>query len=87
LDFAGGNWRVLTQVFRAEQSLFFGCDRREVDRAARLLGGLSIGASEFKQDAAAGAVVHSAVVDIVAGHVGANAEVIVMRGVHDRFVL
>ena len=41
----------------------------------------------FQQDAAAGRVVVGAVVDVVSRHVGANAEVIVVGGVHDRFGL
>ena len=43
-------------------------------------------ARHFQQDAAAGGVVVGAVVDVVARHFGTNAEVVVVRGVHDGFV-
>ena len=44
-------------------------------------GGLREGPGQFEKDAAAGAVVGGAVVDVVAFRVGIDAEVIVVRGV------
>jgi len=46
--------------------MLFGCDRGKVDRMGRPHRRLCIGAGNFQQDAAAGAVVSRAVVDVVA---------------------
>src|SRR6266851_9629800 len=55
-NLARRNRGMLTQIFGAQQALFFGGDRDEEDRTARLLLGVCVGASDFHQDAAAGCV-------------------------------
>src|SRR5262252_9064721 len=78
---------MLAEVFGAEQSLLFGGDGGEQDRAARLLLGLAEGAGQFEQDSAAGGVVVGAVVDVVTRHIGTNTKMVVVRGVEDGLVL
>jgi len=82
-DVAGGNGWVLTEILRTEEALFFGGDGGEVHRVWRPLRGLRVGASEFKEDSATGAVVGSSVVDAIPFGVWIDAEVVVMRGVED----
>src|SRR5207237_1046671 len=86
-DASGRNARILSVVRGAEESLFFGGDGGEDDRAFRTRVRVRPHARHLHEETAAGAVVDRAVVDRVAGGVGfADAEVIVMRGVDDRFV-
>jgi hypothetical protein len=77
---------MLAQILGAQQSLLLRRDCGEKYRAARPILGDAKGASQLEQDAAAGGVISGAVVNVVAGHVWANAEVIVVRGVHYGFV-
>ncbi len=71
----------MPKILRAEQALLFRGDGGKVDRVRRACGRLRKGAGQLKKDAAAGAVVGCAVVDVVAFCVGVDAEVIVVRGV------
>src|SRR5215469_2308612 len=77
---------MFAQVFGAEQPLLLCSDGGKQDRAPRLLRALAEGANQLEQDATTGGVVVRAVIDIVARHVGANAQVIVVRGVEDGLV-
>ena len=65
--------------------MLFSGDGGEEDGARRRSGGRP-GLRDFQQDAAAGAVVDRAVVDVVAFGPGVDAEVIVVRGVEDGFI-
>ena len=79
------NRRMFAQIFRAQQALFLGGHGGEQNRTPRPLRRHRVGVRHFQQDATAGRVVVGAVVDVVARHVGTNAEVIVVGGVHDGF--
>src|SRR5258708_34505707 len=72
-----------TQIFRSQQALLFRGDGGEIDVPGRRNFGCSIGARHLEQYAAAGAVVHGAIVDLVAGSGGVDAKMIVMGGVED----
>src|SRR5581483_2984021 len=82
-DLAGGNGRMLAKIFRTEKPLLLGGDRGKHYGTTGPLGGSTVSARELEQYCAAGCIVLCAVVDVVTGHVGANAKVIVVRGVHD----
>ena len=69
------------EKLRAQQTLLLGGDGGKVDRVRRPHGRLRKGAGHLQQDAAAGAVVGRAVVDVVAFGVGIDAEMIVVGGV------
>ena len=73
-------------AIRTEQALLFGSDGGKQNRAARSLRSRSEGASQFEKNAASGSVVLRAIEDIVAGHIGTDAEVIVVCGVDYSFV-
>ena len=60
-------------------------DAKRIERC-RLLRCLAVGVSQFEEDRASGRVVIGPVVNVVAGHIGTNAEVIVVCGEHHRFV-
>ena len=78
---------MLAKVLRAEQSLLLGRDGGEVHRALRAWLVAGEDARNLQQDAAAGRIVERAVVDVVARHAGHDAEMIVVRAVHDGLVL
>src|ERR1700692_4882687 len=78
---------MLGQIFGAQQTLFFRRNRDEVKRAARPLSGSSVNAADFHEDAAPSGVIHGAVINVVARHVGTDAEMVVVRRVHYPFVL
>ena len=72
-DLSGRHRRMHAKILRAEQALLFGGDSGKVDSVRRRLRGLRKGAGHLKQNAAAGAVVGSAVIDVVALGVGVDA--------------
>jgi len=76
---------MFAKILGAQQPLLLRRDRSKENRACRcgLRGAPS--ASNFQQDAAAGAIVNRAVIDVVAALRPINAEMIVMRRVEDRF--
>ena len=76
--------QMLAEIVRAEQALFLRGDGREQHRVRRPGGRPAEGVSELEHNPAARAVVHGAVVDLVAGKRGIDAEMIVMSGVHHR---
>ena len=78
---------MLAEEFGAAQALFLGGDRGEQHGTLGALRGGGIGARHFQQDAAAGGVVHRAVVDVVARLLGMDAEVVVMSAVEDGLIL
>ncbi len=70
--------------------MFFGGDGGEDDGVGELCAGLRElrpDAGEFEEHAAAGGVVGGAVVDVVAGHAGDEAEVVEVGGVEDGLIL
>ncbi len=77
---------MFAEIFGAEQALFFRRHSSENHRTAGAGWGLRKYAGELEDNAASGGVVAGTVVDVVAGHVGADAEMVVVRGVHDGFV-
>src|SRR5689334_4895528 len=74
---------MFAEVLRTEKALFFGRYCGEEDGVRRTLSGVSVGAGEFKEDAATGSVIGGAVVDAVASSVGINAQMIVVGSVED----
>ena len=74
------------EILRAEQTLLLSGDGGEVDGVRRPPGRLRESAGHFDEDAAACAVVGSAIVDVVAFGVRVDAEVIVMGGVEHGLV-
>ena len=85
-DLAGGDGRMLAKVFGAEQALLLCGDGGEDDGVGRLAGHGGPDAGEFHEDGAAGGVVGGAVVDVVAGHAGDEAEMVVVGGVEDGLI-
>ena len=85
-DLAGGDGWVLAEIFGAEEALFFGGDGGEDEGVGRLDTGLGPGAGEFEDHAYAGGVVGGSVVDVVAGHAGDEAEMVVVGGVEDGLI-
>ena len=77
---------MFAQVFRTEQALLFRGHRGKQNRPAGWQFILGPGAREFQQDAAAGGVIDGAVIDVVAFCVGHDAQVIVVGGIHHRFI-
>ena len=71
------------QILRAKKALLLCRDRGEEHVVRRRLRRLRKGPRHFQQNAAAGAVVGRAVVDVVALGVGIDAEMIVVRGVEN----
>ncbi len=85
-NLACGNRRMHAEKLRAQQALLFGGDGGEVDRMRRPHWRLRKGARQFQKNAAAGAVVGRAVVDVVALGVRVDAEVVVVRGVENSLI-
>ena len=69
------------QVLRAQQPLLFRRHRCKVNVVRRAYAGLRKGARHLQQNAAAGAVIRRAVVNVVALRVGVDSQVIVVRAV------
>ncbi len=84
--FPGGNGRMLAEIFGTEQSLLFCGHGRENHRATGAGLSLRENARQLQHDTAAGGVVAGAVVNVVSWHFGADAEVVIVRGVDDGFV-
>ena len=74
--------QMLAEIIGPEQPLLLRGHRREEHGVWRLRGGAGVGVRELEEDSAAGAVIHRAVVDLVAGQGRVDAEMIVMRRVH-----
>ncbi len=86
-DLGGGDGWVLAEVFGAEEALFFGGYGGEDYGVAWVDAGLGPGAGHLQEHGYAGAVVGGAVVDVVAGVVGDEAQVVVVGGVEDGLVV
>lgn len=78
--------RLLTVVLSAEQTLLFGGNGDEQNRAGRLRGQLRVGLRQFEQGRYARSVVDRAVVDLVPLQVGVAAQVIPVRRVNNELI-
>src|SRR5208282_357391 len=83
----GGDERMFSEIFGTEQSLFFGGDGGENHRPRWRVAGTGGHARELQKNSAAGGVVHSTVVDLVALAADIDTQMIVMRGEEHGFVL
>ena len=81
-----GDSGMRSEVTRAEEALFLGSDENKKKRAAELFGmGFEVG-RDVEKDGASARVVHGAVVEAVAVHGFADADVVEMRREDDEFV-
>ena len=78
---------MLSKIFRTEQPLLFCGDGRENQTAFWFGGGAGKCPRHFQENATAGRVVRSAVIDVVAGLIGMDTQMIIVRGVHHGLLL